>query len=75
MTILVYLLQFLGNLVGPFLADSLGRRCVAVSGLVMLVLLDISAGGLACGGLTTKPELLALAASSCIFAFVNAASF
>ncbi|OIW22790.1 MFS transporter [Coniochaeta ligniaria NRRL 30616] len=75
MTILVFLLQFLGNLIGPFLADFLGRRRVALSGLTMLVLLDAAAGGLACGGLTSNPELLALAALSCIFAFVNAATF
>lgn len=75
MTILVYLLQFLGNMIGPFLADRLGRRRVALSGLTMIVLLDASAGGLACGGLATKPEILGLAALSCIFAFVNAASF
>ncbi len=75
MTILVFLLQFLGNMAGPFVADRLGRCYVALSGLTMIVLLDASAGGLACGGLSTKPELLALAALSCIFAFVNAASF
>lgn len=75
MTILVFLLQFMGNLIGPFLADHLGRRRVAVSGIAILVLLDGSAGGLACGGLNTKAELLGLAALSCIFAFVNAASF
>ncbi|KAK4942050.1 hypothetical protein LTR10_018086 [Elasticomyces elasticus] len=75
MTMLVFLLQFVGNMIGPYLADRVGRRRTLVSGLVMLVLLDASAGGLACGGLTTKPELLGLAALSCIFAFINAASF
>lgn len=74
-TILVFLLQFLGNMVGPFLSDRLGRRPVALGGIGLLVLLDFSAGGLACGGLKTNPQLLGLAALSCIFAFVNAASF
>lgn len=75
MTVLVFLLQFVGNLIGPFLADRLGRRPVALSGLLMLLLLDTSAGGLACGGLGSRPEKLALAALSCIFAFINAACF
>ena len=75
MTILVFLLQFLGNLIGPFLIDRLGRRHVAVTGISILILLDASAGGLAFSGLTTKPELLGLAAVSCVFAFVNAACF
>lgn len=75
MTILVFLLQFLGNSIGPYLADRLGRRRTLVSGLVMLVLLDFAAGGMACGGLTTKPRQLGLAALCCFFAFINAASF
>lgn len=73
MTVLVFLLQFVGNLIGPFLADHLGRRRVALGGLVMLVLLDTSAGELACSGMASRPEKLALAALSCIFAFINAA--
>ncbi|CAK7204017.1 hypothetical protein SEUCBS139899_006768 [Sporothrix eucalyptigena] len=75
MTILVFLLQFVGNSVGPYLADRLGRRILALGGIGLLVILDFSAGGLACAGLTSKPQLLGLAALSCIFAFVNAASF
>lgn len=74
MTILVFALQLLGNLMGPFLADFVGRRYLALCGLSLLVLLDGSAGGLACGGLTTRSSTLGLAALSCIFAFVNAAS-
>ncbi|KAL1894189.1 hypothetical protein Sste5346_005975 [Sporothrix stenoceras] len=75
MTILVFLLQFLGNMVGPFLSDRLGRRTIALGGISTLVVLDFTAGGLACGGLKTNPQILGLAALSCIFAFVNAASF
>lgn len=75
MTMLVFLLQFVGNMIGPFLADRLGRRRVALSGLMMLLLLDSSAGGLACGSLTTRPQKLSLASLSCVFAFINAACF
>ena len=41
----------------------------------MLFLIDIAAGGLACGGLKTKSQALGLAALCIIFAFMNSVSF
>ncbi|OQV03444.1 hypothetical protein CLAIMM_08489 [Cladophialophora immunda] len=74
-TILIYTLQFAGMLVGPVLVDKVGRRPVALVGFSILLLLDVSIGGLACGGLATTQQRLVLASLFIIFGFVNAASF
>lgn len=74
-TILIFLLQFLGTLVGPFLLDKIGRRPVALVGFLFLFAIDVVCGALACAGLTTKPQKVALAALCIIFAFINAVSF
>ncbi|QYS96915.1 MFS domain-containing protein [Trichoderma simmonsii] len=74
-TIIIFLMQFVGTLLGPFLLDRFGRRTVALPGYVLLFLLDLAAGIIACVGLKTRPEQLALAALCIIFAFVNSISF
>jgi MFS family permease len=74
-TVIIFLCQFLGICVGPLLMDKIGRRPVALCGFVMLFLLDAAIGGLACGGLSTKSERLALASLFIIFAFFNSLAF
>ncbi len=74
-TILIFLLQFLGTVVGPFLIDKVGRRPVALIGFVLLFVIDIIAGALACSGLKTSSEKLGLASLSIIFSFFNSVSF
>jgi len=74
-TILIFLLQFVGTVIGPFLLDKLGRRLVALVGFVFLFFIDIVAGALACAGLKTNSERLGLAALCIIFAFINSVCF
>lgn len=74
-TVIIYLLSFLGGLVGGYLMDRIGRRPVALTGFVLLFLLDVAIGGLACGPLSTNPQRFALAALFIIFAFFNSMSF
>ena len=74
-TVIIYLAQLVGTIVGPPLVDRVGRRPIALYGFTILLLLDITLGGIACGGLTTNPQRLALASLCIIFYFVNAASF
>ena len=74
-TILIFLLQFLGTLVGPFLVDKTGRRPVALVGFILLFAIDIIAGVLACAGLKTSSEKIGLASLCMIFAFINSLSF
>lgn len=74
-TIIIFLLQFLGTLVGPFLVDRVGRRPVALVGFVLLLFIDIIAGALACAGLKTSPQRLGLASLCMIFGFINSLSF
>jgi hypothetical protein len=74
-TIIIFLLQFLGSLVGPILIDKVGRRPVALTAFVILFIIDIAAGSLACAGLKTNSEGLGLASLCIIFAFVNSVSF
>jgi MFS family permease len=74
-TIIIFLLQFVGTLVGPFLLDKIGRRPVALPGFVLLFLLNVAAGGIACAGLKTPSQRLGLAALCMIFSFVNSVAF
>jgi hypothetical protein len=74
-TIIIFLLQFAGTLVGPLLLDKLGRRTVALPGYIFLLILDIAAGAIACAGLTTNGQRLGLAALCMIFSFVNSVAF
>ena len=74
-TVIILLLSFLGGLVGGWLMDRLGRRPVALTGFMILFLLDVAIGGLACGPLSTNSQKIALAALFIIFAFFNSMSF
>ena len=74
-TVIIFLLQLLGTLVGPLMLDKIGRRPVALNGFVILFVLDVVCGSLACAGLTTQPQRVAFAALAIIFAFVNAICF
>jgi MFS family permease len=74
-TIIIFLLQFLGTLVGPFLLDKTGRRPVALAGFVVLLAIDIVCGILACAGLQTQSQRIGLAALCIIFSFINAVCF
>ncbi|KAG9500648.1 hypothetical protein J7337_009130 [Fusarium musae] len=74
-TIIIFLLQFVGTIVGPTLLDKVGRRPVALVGFFLILLIDIVAGVLACVGLKTQPQKTGLAALCIILSFVNAASF
>jgi hypothetical protein len=74
-TIIITCLQFLGVVIGPVFVDKAGRRPVALVAFPILFVLNMSAGGLAAAGLTTKGQQLGLAAVFIIFAFFNAVSF
>lgn len=74
-TIIIFLLQFLGTMVGPFLVDRAGRRPVALVGFVFLLFIDVIAGALACAGLKSSSQRLGLASLCIIFGFVNSLSF
>ncbi|KIX04738.1 uncharacterized protein Z518_05608 [Rhinocladiella mackenziei CBS 650.93] len=74
-TILIFMVQFLGMVVGPYLMDRLGRRPTCLVGFTILFFLDVAAGGLACAGLESPARSQAIAALFIIFSFINAASF
>ncbi|EHY55537.1 hypothetical protein HRR83_009468 [Exophiala dermatitidis] len=74
-TIIITVAIFLGATVGLVLLDKVGRRPIALTGFVIIFLLDISIAGLATGGLETKPERVAMAAMFIIFGFFNAFTF
>jgi MFS family permease len=74
-TVIIYVAQMVGTIVGPPLVDKIGRRPIALYGFVILLLLDIALGGIACAGLKDNPQRLALASLCIIFFFVDAASF
>jgi MFS family permease len=74
-TIIIFLLQFVGTIVGPTLLDKIGRRPVALVGFSLILIMDIIAGVLACVGLKTQPQRTGLAALCIILSFANAASF
>lgn len=74
-TIIIFLLQFLGTLIGPFLLDKIGRRPVALAGFVVLFAIDVVCGALACAGLATQSQRIGLAALCIVFSFTNATCF
>ncbi|KID91134.1 MFS transporter, SP family, general alpha glucoside:H+ symporter [Metarhizium guizhouense ARSEF 977] len=74
-TIIIFLLQFLGTLIGPFLLDKIGRRPVALTGFVVLFAIDVVCGALACAGLATQSQRIGLAALCIVFSFINATCF
>ncbi|KAH6675974.1 MFS transporter [Halenospora varia] len=75
MTIVLNCLAFIGVIVGPTMQDIVGRRPVALVGFTIMMLLDFAAGGLACAGLTTEHEKLALAGMVIVFTFFANACF
>ncbi|OQV06594.1 hypothetical protein CLAIMM_11140 [Cladophialophora immunda] len=74
-TVIIYMAQLIGTVIGPPLVDKVGRRPVALYCFTILFLLDVALGGIACAGLTTNPRRLALASLCIIFFFVDALSF
>ncbi|KAK8930436.1 High-affinity glucose transporter HXT2 [Metarhizium anisopliae] len=74
-TIIIFLLQFLGTLIGPFLLDKIGRRPVALAGFVVLFAIDVVCGALACAGPATQSQRIGLAALCIVFSFTNATCF
>jgi MFS family permease len=74
-TILVFLLQFLGAIVSPIIVDKIGRRPIALTGFGILFIVDMAADGLAYAELTERPHPLGLASLCIIFTFVNSAFF
>ena len=74
-TVILFVINFLGTIVGPFCLDRIGRRPIALGGCVVLFLIDTAAGGLACGGLRTRQQTDALASLCIVFSFVYAVGF
>lgn len=74
-TIIIFVLQFLGTLIGPSFVDKVGRRPVALVGFILLFVIDLIAGALACAGLGTPSERLGFASLCMIFSFINSVSF
>ena len=72
MTVVINCLAFAGVIISPTLFDTVGRRPVALTGSVIMMLLDFAAGGLACAGLKTQNETLALAGIVVFTFFANA---
>lgn len=63
-----------GTILAPFVIDRLGRRPLALTGMSLLLIIDIIAGGLAFNS-SDRNSALVIAAVSFIFNFVWAASF
>lgn len=74
-TVIIFLAQFIGTIVGPVFVDRHGRRPVALTAFLVLFAIDVAAGIIACTGLDTNPKRLGIASLSIIFFFFNAASF
>lgn len=74
-TVIIFVAQFIGTIVGPVIVDKIGRRPVALYGFTLLFLLDIVLGSLACAGLKTDPQRLAFASLCIVFFFFNAVTF
>lgn len=63
-----------GTIAGPFVVDRAGRRPTALTGMTILMIIDLIAGGLAFNS-SSKSAALAIAALSFLFNFFWAASF
>jgi hypothetical protein len=74
-TMIIYAANFCGALIGIVLMDKVGRRPTALTGFLVIFLLDVTIGGLARGGLQTSPQRKALAALMIVFGFCNALTF
>lgn len=73
--ILAALLALIGLVAGGFINDYVGRRPLAICGLVAVAAFDFAAGGIAFTGLITPSQGTALAAVSIILAFVCQIAF
>lgn len=74
-TVILFMAQFVGTIVGPVVIDKIGRRPVALYGFTLLFILDIVLGGIACSGLKSNAERMALASLCIVFFFFNAVTF
>ena len=74
-TLIAQVCVLLGTLVAPFTMDRAGRRPTALSGMVVLFVIDVIAGTLAFYADTNRSAGLALVAFSFIFNFFWASSF
>lgn len=73
--ILTAVLALVGLIVGGFLNDRLGRRPLAIFGLLLVAGLDSAAGGVSFTGLVTSQHGLALAVISIVIAFACQVAF
>jgi MFS family permease len=74
LTVVSSVLVLAGTILAPFLIDRLGRRPLALTGMSLLLIIDVIAGGLAFNS-SDRNSALIIAAVSFIFNFVWAASF
>jgi len=74
LTVVSSVCVLLGTIVAPFVIDRFGRRPLALSGMSLLLIIDMIAGGLAFNT-SNRSSALAIAAVSFIFNFIWAASF
>jgi hypothetical protein len=73
--ILTALLALIGLVVGGILNDKMGRRPLAIGGLILVAILDFAAGGVSFTGLVTSQQGLALAGISIVIAFACQVAF
>jgi MFS family permease len=73
--ILTAVLALVGLIVGGFLNDKVGRRPLAIFGLLLVAGLDFAAGGVSFTGLVTSQQGLALAGISIVIAFACQVAF
>lgn len=73
--ILTALLALIGLVVGGVLNDKVGRRPLAIGGLILVAILDFAAGGVSFTGLVTSQQGLALAGISIVLAFACQVAF
>lgn len=72
-TVVAMALNLAGTIVNPFIVDRIGRRPLALGGIVALLVIDVVAGGLAFS--SSKGALTGIVAMSCIFNFVWALTY
>lgn len=73
--ILTAVLALVGLVVGGILNDKIGRRPLAIGGLILVAILDFAAGGVSFTGLVTSQQGLALAGISIVIAFACQVAF
>jgi MFS family permease len=73
--ILTAVLALVGLIVGGILNDKIGRRPLAIGGLILVAILDFAAGGVSFTGLVTSQQGLAMAGISIVIAFACQVAF